>query len=335
MTNIEISWTSLWRILFMLIFAVALFYLREVVVILFLALIISSALDAPISYLERKKIPRIFGAFFVFLSVFGLVAFLLYTIIPTTISEFSDAFAKIEKSSMSALWPFGAPKELIKNFETNFGVLADKLFAGRASIFDLISSVFGGVVFAISVFVLSFYLSVSRDGVEKFLRAILPLDWEEYMVDVYLRVRRKMGLWLQGQMVLSLTVGIAVFLGLLILGVNFSLVLGITAGVFEMVPMVGPIIVGTLAFLAAVSDSWTLGISAIILFIVIQQIENHLLVPMVMRKTIGLHPVIVVISLLAGSQIAGFVGLILAVPTAVIIQELIEDWAVRKRVNNN
>lgn len=183
----------------------------------------------------------------------------------------------------------------------------------------------------ISVFILSFYLSINRDGVEKFLRAVLPLSWEEYAVDIYLRVRRKMGLWLQGQMLLSLVVGIATFIGLLILNVDFSLVLGIMAGLLEMVPIVGPVFTGVLAFLVAISDSWTLGISVIILFAVIQQMESHLLVPVVMRKTTGLHPVVVVISLLAGSQLGGFIGLILAVPSAVIIQEFIEDWAVRKR----
>ncbi|MEK7062135.1 MAG: AI-2E family transporter [Patescibacteria group bacterium] len=333
--SLEISWLSLWRVLFMLIFAVALYYLREVFVILFLALIISSALDMPISYMERKKIPRILGALITFIFVLGLLAFLLYIIVPAAISEFSTAFTKMEKSSASALWSFGAPKELVRNFERNFGSLADALFAGSASFFDLVSSIFGGVVFMISVFILSFYLSINRDGVEKFLRAVLPLAWEEYAVDIYLRVRRKMGLWLQGQMLLSLVVGIATFLGLLILDVDFSLVLGIMAGLLEMVPIVGPVFTGVLAFLVAISDSWTLGISVIILFAVIQQMESHLLVPVVMRKTTGLHPVVVVISLLAGSQLGGFIGLILAVPSAVIIQEFIEDWAARKRNGKN
>jgi len=122
-----------------------------------------------------------------------------------------------------------------------------------------------------------------------------------------------------------------IFIGLLILGVDYSLFLGIMAGILEMVPIVGPVFTGVLAFLVAISQSWTLGISVVVLFVIIQQMESHLLVPVVMRKTIGLHPVVVVFSLLAGSQLAGFVGLVLSVPSAVIIEELIEDWAVRKR----
>ncbi len=329
--SLEISWLSLWRILFMLIFAVALYYLREVLLILFLALIISSALDAPITYLEKKKIPRIIGTLLIFLAVVGVLAALLYVVVPIALVEFKGLFTSFENSSLSNLRSsLGISKQTIKSIEANLSGFTDALFSGSASFFNLISSIFGGIIFLVSVFILSFYLSVNRDGVEKFLRAVLPLTWEEYVIDVYLRVRRKMGLWLQGQLVLSLAVGATTFIGLLILGVDYSLFLGIMAGILEMVPIVGPVFTGVIAFLVAVSTSWTLGVSVIVLFVIIQQMESHLLIPIVMRKTIGLHPVVVVISLLAGSQLAGFVGLILAVPSAVIIEELIEDWAARK-----
>jgi len=316
----------------MLIFAVALFYLREVLGILFMALVISSALDAPITYMEKKKIPRIIGTLIIFLAVLGILASILYVVVPVALVEFKGLFTGFEKSSLSTLrTSLGITKQTIKSIETNISAITDALFSGSASFLDFITKIFGGIIFLVSVLILSFYLAISRDGVEKFLRAVLPLAWEEYVVDVYLRVRRKMGLWLQGQLVLSLAVGATTFLGLLVLGVDYSLFLGIMAGILEMVPIVGPVFTGAIAFLVAVSDSWTLGVSVIVLFVIIQQMESHLLVPVVMRKTIGLHPVVVVLSLLAGSQIAGFVGLVLSVPTAVIIEEIIEDWATRKR----
>ena len=317
----------------MMIFAIALYYLREVMVILFLALIISSALDAPISYLEKKRVPRIIGTLIMFIAIAGVLSSILYVVVPLALTEFKGLFTGFEKSSLSALrTSLGISKQMIKSIETNLSGFTDALFSGSASFFVLISRIFGGIIFLISVFILSFYLSVNRDGVEKFLRAILPLAWEEYIIDVYVRVRHKMGLWLQGQLILSLAVGAATFIGLLILGVDYSLFLGLMAGILEMVPIVGPVFTGVIAFLVAVGNSWALGVSVIVLFVIIQQMESHLLVPVVMRKTTGLHPVIVVLSLLAGSQLGGFVGLILAVPSAVIIQELIEDWAVRKRV---
>ena len=104
------------------------------------------------------------------------------------------------------------------------------------------------------------------------------------------------------------------------------------AGILEMVPFVGPVFVGALAALIGFSESLTLGISVIVLFVIIQQLENHLLVPLVMKYTVGLHPVVVVISLLAGAKLAGFAGILLAIPIAVIIVEILESWADKRKI---
>jgi predicted PurR-regulated permease PerM len=150
------------------------------------------------------------------------------------------------------------------------------------------------------------------------------------VIGIYHQVRKKMGLWLQGEVFLMFVVGTVSALGLWLLGVKYSLILGILAGLFEIVPVVGPIFSGALAFLVAVPQSLTLGIYVILLFLVIQQIEGHLLLPLVMNKAIGVNPVVVVVAVLAGAEIAGFVGIILAVPTAVILQEIVEDYERRK-----
>ncbi|MBI5306684.1 AI-2E family transporter [Candidatus Wolfebacteria bacterium] len=330
---LTITWGSLWKILFMMVLGAAIFLLRDVMLILFLALVISSAFNAPISFLEKKKFPRILATLLIFVSAIVILALLLYTIVPVAISEFGSLSGKLGKINLPQLGKVSS-SELIKNFEKNINVYADALFSGSTSFFDLMSNIFGGVIFVLMVFILSFYLSLSRDGVEKFLRAILPLDYESYVIDLYIRVRRKLGFWLGGQIILSLSIGLITFLGLLALGVNYSLVLGIMAGILEMVPFAGPIFTGIVTFLIAVSQSWFLGISAIVLFVIIQQVENHFLIPLIMRRMIGLHPVIIVISILAGSQLAGFVGIILAVPAAVVIQEILEDWAVKKHSHN-
>ena len=196
---------------------------------------------------------------------------------------------------------------------------------------NIVGAVFGGIVSIIAVFILSFYLAVSKYGVEKFLKFVLPVRYEEYVIEIYEHIKSKIGLWLQGQLVLSLIVGILVFLGLLFLGVKYSLIFGILAGILEMVPFVGPVFVGALAALIGFSESFTLGISVIVFFIVIQQLENHLLVPLVMKYTVGLHPVVVVVAFLAGAKLAGFVGILLAIPIAVIIVEILESWADRRK----
>ena len=243
--------------------------------------------------------------------------------------ELKDLLGSFDKLSIPALDNFSTSQILdqIENVVSNFSSI---LLSGTASFFGVISSVFGGIIFVLTTFILSFYLVVSRDGVEKFLRAVLPDAHEKRVVAVYIKARTKLGLWMQGQLILSLILGLATALGLLILGVKYSLLLGVLAGIFEVVPFVGPIFAGLLAFIIASTVSLKLGIYVIIFFVILQQLESQILVPIVMKRTVDIHPVIVVVSLLAGAQIAGFIGIILAVPVAVILQEFVEDWSERK-----
>jgi len=327
----EISWTTLWRIFLMLFLVVVLFLAREALIILFLAIIVSSALDGLVSYLQEKKIPRVLGTLLIFLVALTILALLLYTLIPIAIFELQSLLENLKKIEIPIFGSLDISQFVgIDKYLGNLENLANILFSGGASFLNIVAAVFGNLALILATLILSFYLTVNQAGVEKFLRTVLPITHEDYIVGIYLRVRKKMGRWLQGQILLMLVIGAATSLGLWILGVKYSLVLGILAGVLEIVPIVGPIFAGTIAFLVAISESWILGLYIIILFLVIQQAESHLLVPFVMKKTVGISPVVVVIALLAGSQIAGLIGIILAVPTAVVLQELIEDWERRK-----
>ena len=323
--NIDISWGTFWKIFFMLLLVAGLFMAREVIIILFLSIVISSAIDSPVSFLQRKRIPRILGTILIFLAVLAVISLLFYIIVPVSIFELKNLLANMDKMEVPFFGKLGTIVLAEKLGEVLNG-LSNILFKGGVSSFlSVVSGIFGNVVFVLATFVISFYLSVHQAGVEKFLRAILPMAREDYVVDIYLRVKKKLGFWLQGQLLLMFFVGFSSFLGLWILGVKYALILGIMAGLFEIVPIVGPIFVGALAFLAAVSESFSLGIYVILLFFLIQQLESHVVVPVVMGRIVGISPVVIVISLLAGSQIAGFVGLVLAVPAAVIFQEIIED----------
>ncbi len=323
--NIDISWGTLWKIFFMLLLAAGLFLAREVIIILFLSIVISSAIDPPVSFLQRKRIPRILGTILIFLAISVVIGFLLYIIVPVSIFELKNLLANMDEMEVPFLGKLGTIA-LTEKFDEVLNGFGNTLIKGGASsFFSVVSGIFGNVVFVLATFVLSFYLSVHQAGVEKFLRAILPMAREDYVVDIYLRVKKKLGFWLQGQLLLMFFVGFSSFLGLWILGVKYALILGIMAGLFEIVPIVGPIFVGALAFLLAVPESFSLGIYVILLFFFVQQLESHVVVPVVMGRIVGISPVVIVISLLAGSQIAGFVGLVLAVPAAVIFQEIIED----------
>jgi len=304
---------------------IALYMMRETVAILLLALIVSTVLDRPVDSLERHKVPRILGTILVYLASFVLLAFLFYTVIPIAIIELGHLFNNlggfvndslgVELSNGSAI--FTNPD--IQRF-------TGSLLSGEISFIEVLGRLVGGVTFVIATLVLSFYLTVSRDGVKKFLVAIFPDSTEEKVVTLYERTKKRIGKWFQAQLFLSLIIGLLAFTGLSLLGVKYALVLAVIASALELIPIVGPIFAGALAVSIALSSSLTLGFYTLLLFLGIQQLENNVFVPLVMRKRIGVHPVMILVAILGGAQIAGMVGVLLAVPTAVFIQEMAEEW---------
>ncbi len=323
---IEISWASLWRVVGVLLIVSFLFFARDVLVGVILAIVISSALDPIVSFLERHRIPRIIGTLGIFILAITGLALILYTVVPIALNELNVLITSISDTK-TPIFGLKEAAEIVKAFNESVGRLANLLISGSTSLLDTVSKFLGGLALAGSIFVLSFYLTVDRDGVENFLKAILPPGYEELALTIYERTRKKIGKWLQGQIFLSLSIGVSVWVTLSILNVRYSLVLAILAALLEIIPYVGPILSGAIAFLIAVTQSFSLGLWVLGLFVLIQQLEGNLLVPMFMRLTTDLHPAMILITLLVGGQFLGFVGIILAVPAAVFAQEIINHWS--------
>ena len=327
--QLEVSWSSLWRAVFVVAILYFLFLAKEVVLAVLISIVISSALDPAISWCEKKRIPRVLSTLAIFILLILLIAILLYIIVPVALTELNVFINALSKTNASVL---GLQRivDIANAFTESIGRLASVLFSGSASLFDTLSKFLGGIALAISAFVLSFYLSVDRDGVEKLLRAILPPGYEEQILSVYFRTRHKIGKWLEGQIFLSLSVGIIVYIGLWLMGVEYALVLAILAAVLELVPYVGPIMSGAIAVLVALSQSQTTAIYVLIFFVIVSKLEGYLLTPTFMRLTTSLNPAVILIAILSGAQLAGLVGLILAVPGAVLVQEVINHWSEAK-----
>lgn len=309
-----------------MILLVSLLYIaRDVFIAVVLAIIISTALDQPVSFLERKRIPRVLGTLGLFVLLVLVIALVAYTVVPLAIFEVNQLLSNLNKAS-GTIFDILQSSQAIEALNKSLNQLSNALISGTTSLVDITSGFLGGAILALSVFVLSFYLTIGKDGVEKFLLAILPQTYEAQVLSVFTAVRRKIGNWFEGQIFLSMAMGLLVFLGLWILGVKYSLTLGILAGLLELVPFVGPIVAGSAAVLVALSGSSSLALYTLLLFVALQQIESNILVPLVSRFTTSLNPAVILISLLIGGEAFGFVGLILAVPVAVFMQEILENW---------
>jgi len=301
----------------------ALFLMRETVSILLLALLVSTIFDRPVDALERYRVPRILGTILVYILTFILLAFLFYTVVPIAIIEFNNLLKNLNGILDNTGFTFSGD---LSFFNTDIKYFTEALLSGGVPLIEILGSFVGGITFVLAVIVLSFYLTVSRDGVSKFLVAIFPEALEKKTLSLYTRTKARIGKWFQAQLLLSLVVGTLAFIGLSLLGVKYALVLGLIAGVLELIPVVGPIFAGALAVSIGLTSSLTLGMYTLLLFLGIQQLENNVLVPLVMRRHTGVHPVMILISILGGAQIAGLVGVLLAVPTAVFLQEMAEEW---------
>lgn len=321
---IEVSWGTLWRVFIFLIFAVILLFSRQILLGLFLALVISSGLDALVDFLERRKVPRSMGVIFIFFLVAVAIAFAISFIIPFLIADIRNLFASdgaVFQGFLDKLGNSGAA-ESVSAALTKF---SSEIFSGGYSSVAFFSKLLGGVGLAAAILMSSFYLTLSRDGVERFIRAVFPDEAGAKALRIYTRSRRKIGFWFQSQILLSFIMGFLVWIALMVLGVKHAFVLGVVAALFEIVPFVGPIFSGALAVLVALTASATLGIYTLIVFLVLQQIESHFLVPLLMRKTIDMHPVVVIVALLIGIELGGLLGALVAVPLAAVVQEVLAE----------
>ena len=195
-----------------------------------------------------------------------------------------------------------------------------------AGAFQTASIIFGGAFGFVLMIVLSFYLAVQEDGVGNFLKIVSPIKHHTYIIDLWRRSQKKIGYWMQGQLLLALIVGVLVYLGLMVLGVKHALLLASIAAILELIPIFGPIIAAVPAVLMTLVDvSATQAFLVIGLYLIIQQFENHLLYPLVVRKIVGISPMVVILALVIGAKLAGFLGALLAVPLSAAIMEWVND----------
>jgi len=328
---LDVSWASLWKVTLFLLFVVVLFEGRHILLGLFLAIVISSGVEPIVSFLERRGLPRIFGVILIFLLALILFILIFYAIVPVLINDLFAIVANFNKAARAlGLGPIFDVKTAM-TLNSLISELSARLFAAGSSPLIVLSQVVGGVGLVVAVLVSSFYLSLSKDGVGRFIRAVFPADYEEVALRIYEHSRRKIGNWFRTQIFLSCIMGALVWITLSILGVPHAFLLAVLTALLEIVPYVGPIIAGAAAVAVAMNISLGLSIYTLIAFVVLQQLENHLLVPYLTGRSVGLHPVIVIIAILIGAQTAGFLGIVIAVPAAGVLQEVIEEWSTKKR----
>jgi predicted PurR-regulated permease PerM len=326
--------------------AYGLFLISEFVLVVLAAIVIASAIEPLTLWAKKRNIPRLPMALLIYMASAILLASLFYFLLLPLIGDVSSFIRTLTIYSNSVtsggiLSEMFKTQNLFANLDTPFLIkelssrlnsLADFLSQG---VLSSVSLIFGGVLNFILILVLSFYLAVEEDGVSKFLKLITPLKHEQYVTNLWRRSQRKIGLWMQGQLLSSILVMVLVYLGLIIIGIPHALLLAVLAGVFELIPLFGATIAAIPAlFIAYIFGGMTTTFIVAGLYIVIQQLEGNIIYPIVVKKVVGVPPIISIMALVIGGTLAGFLGVLISMPVAATVIEFISDLEERKAAQN-
>lgn len=333
---ISISAGTIFKAIVMLLLFYVAFLLKSLILSILTAVVIASAIEPITRWFRKYKIPRVVAVITIYLTTFVFVVGIFYIFAPLLVGDIVEIAVTIPQrlGELDKLNPFqviGVTEQLnfnVANFTDEIRSLISILpkgFTETASFF------FGGFFSFVLITVISFYLAVEEKGVENFLRIVAPSKQEAYILDLWKRSQRKIGLWMQGQLLLGLIIGVLVYLGLTILQIKYALVLAILAAMFELIPLFGPLLAAVPAILLGFTQGPSVGLMVVGLYVIIQQFENHLIYPLVVKKIVGVPPIVVIVAIIAGGVLAGFLGILISVPLAAVLMELANDIEKKKR----
>lgn len=297
-----------------------LYQLRETLLVIFVAYIIVAALNPVVSFLRKRGLPKTVAVILTFFITLSLFIIIIAPLVPFFVSQIQLLGTSFPFYMQQAAQAIG----ISLNLKEISNLITPQQLGQNA--FALAGGVFGGFFTIISTIAISFYLLLSYDTAKTQLSKLFPPKHQKKAEDTIEQVNDKLGAWLQGQFILSIAIGLLTWVSLTAFNVPFALPLAVLAGLFEIVPTVGPIISAVPAIIVALTISPNMALIIVGLYIAIQLLENHLLVPRIMQRAVGLNPVVVIIGVIVGGRLLGIPGALLSVPFISLIVLLFKNF---------
>lgn len=336
--HLSISNGTIIRFLLVLLGFFLIWVLRDLVLVVLTSIVVASFIELATPLFRRLRINRIFGVVLIYLIVILFLAGTFYLFAPLLITEIYNFAVFLSKYAPGVDFlnyfsnqAFSGAKDIVTGISDNLSITTllatSKAFIENLSggFFTTLSVVFGSIFNLILIVIISFYLSIQEKGIEKFLRVILPIKHEEYVINLWERTSKKIGLWMRGQLLVAFLVTILTYLVLSILGVPYALLLSLLAGGMELVPYGFFIALVPAVAFTYLSSGLPLAIMVLGAFVIINQFETFLFTPLIIKRVVGLSPLIVILAILIGFKLAGIWGLILSIPGAVLFVEIMDD----------
>jgi len=317
--KVEVSHkTIIFSVLFLL-FLWFLYAIKDVILTLFASILIMAILNPLITRLTKFKIPRAISVLLVYVVVLGLLSITVASIITPLVEETSSFATGLPKYLENTGIPMFLGADATNNLISQLVQIPGQILKVGVSFFSNVVLVLGSLVFA-------FYLLIARDKLVGQLSSFFGEERGRRMSKVIDNLEYRLGGWVRGQLLLMLIIGLATFLGLVLLGIPYAIPLALLAGLLEMVPTIGPIIAAIPSTIIGFGISPIIGFAVAALALVINQFENLFLVPKITEKSVGISPIVTLLALAIGAKLAGIAGVIISVPVLITSQVLIKEY---------
>jgi predicted PurR-regulated permease PerM len=314
------------------ILAWGLFLAREAILIVYVASLFAIGLSPVVASIENRRspklqarVPRWIAILAIYLGLLGILIGIAILVVPALVQQARDLWTNLPMLIHSGQQWLIDHDVLSREVTVREAVQQTNRPDAVGRIIGAIWGVIGGIFGFVTILILAFYILVDADAIVRTFVRLFPRPERARVEQACREVTAKLSAWLAGQVLLAAVISTTAAIGLWLLGVPYFYVLALIAGIGELIPIVGPVLSAIPAILVSLTVSPTLALAVLIFWVVQQQFENHVLVPRVMARQVGVSSVVVISSLLVGGSILGIMGAILAVPTAAILQVLFEQ----------
>ena len=334
--HVEVGTKILLRFLIIALVLGFLYLIRDVVFLIFLSVLTSAALAPAVTRLKHFGLSRTPAVIIVYSVLFFGVVALISFFIPIFIDEVRQfvvnwpAYSVYLNQMLGNIESYLQPLGIAFEKESLFGNIEQSVGSGFTGIFSTTVSFFSGLISVLGFFFLSVYLSLEEKGIEKFFLLVTPDRYHGYALSLAERMQGKVSQWLFGQLLLMLIVFTMYYIGLTLLGIPYALAVAFFGGLMEIIPYVGPIIAGIPAVILGLLISPVMGLSVLAFYVIAHQLEGHIIAPQVLKRSIGLNPVVLIVAALIGAKLGGPLGILLSIPTAMILSVFVEDFLEKK-----
>jgi predicted PurR-regulated permease PerM len=306
----------------------ALWKLRVVIALLFLAFIIAAAMRPSVEWLRSHRVPRGIGILAHYVALVAAVGALIWLVVPSAIEQIQEAVPTTSELREQARESSGIKQRVLLSIEQRLEEVrfedlpsATELINRAAEITITAFEIGVGIIFTLAC---AAYWIFERDRAMKLVLSLVPRERRRVIRDTWDLIDLKLGAYVRGQLLLVVLVAFTLSLAFWIIGLPFWLLIGIFAGIVELIPVIGPLTAGAVAVGVGFTESWQTALAAGLIVLIVRLVEDYTIIPRVLGSAVGLTPLTVLVAVSAVAILFGPMTVLLAIPFAAVLATVVD-----------